>query len=79
MFLVRHLLRSDCVGQAGLLQGFLLSGVHNERSLVSRLEGTTTLQEQANGAAIFACLDSYCDGHHDAFQKRVLAQIQLPR
>src|SRR5260370_7316073 len=63
MFLACSLLQSVGLDQAGLLQGLLLSGIHDQRSLVSRLKGTAPLQEQANGAAVLAGFDFYRGGH----------------
>src|SRR5262249_15501805 len=57
-------LRSVGFDQSGLLQGFLLSGIHDQRSLVSRLKGTAPLQEQVNGPAVLTGFDSD-RGRHD--------------
>src|SRR5579883_399061 len=63
MFLARSWLQSDGFDQAGLLQSFLLRGIHDQRSLVSRLKGAAPLQEQVNGAAVLTGFDSDRDGH----------------
>jgi hypothetical protein len=49
--------------QAGLLQGFLLSDIHDQRAHGPRLKGTPPLQEQGDRAAVLACLDSHRSGH----------------
>src|SRR5262245_56231109 len=63
MFLAGSFLPSVGLDQAGFLQSFFLIGIHDERSFVSSLKRTATLQEQANGAAVLPGLDFYCRGH----------------
>src|SRR5262249_36525304 len=64
IFFPAMVLQSAGFDQSGLLHGFLLSGIHDQRSLVSRLKGTAPLQEQVNGPAVLTGFDSD-RGRHD--------------
>jgi hypothetical protein len=52
-------LQSVSLDQAGFLQDLSLTGIYDQRALVSGLKRTATLQKQANGAAVLTAFDSY--------------------
>src|SRR5439155_5844823 len=62
-FTMQSFLESVGLNEVGFLQRFLLIGIHDQGSLVSRLKRAAALQQQAGGAAVLASFDFYRCGH----------------